>query len=89
MPAEWEAIKTGIYEGPGCVAMRHPPAGAGGAENAPLLAAAPELYAVLDQCAEHFERMGPPLGESQEAHRERMLRANIRRALAEANRGFK
>lgn len=44
-----------------------------------------QLLAALEQVAEFFENHGPPLGETQEAHRERMMRANVRAAIAKTH----
>lgn len=50
--------------------------------NARLIAAAPDLLAALLKVVNWFEDLGPPLGETQSSHAERMLRAEVRAALA-------
>jgi hypothetical protein len=52
--------------------------------RAAMFSIAPDMARVLSEVNEWFSDHGPPLGESQEAHKERVLRAAIHTALKKA-----
>lgn len=49
-----------------------------------LFATAPDLMEACQAVQEWFLDHGPPLGDSESAHRERMIRAQLRAAIAKA-----